>query len=295
MDSELVRMFGSLIFIGFAVYAGISLALYIFQDRLIYFPSKEVVTTPEAVGLAFEDVQFETGDGLTLRGWFVPVPASGRTLLFFHGNAGNISHRLESLLTFHRLGLNTFIFDYRGYGESEGKPSEEGTYQDADAAWRYLTKVRSIEPHDIVIFGRSLGGAVATWLASRADCGGLIVESSFTSVPDLAAKLYPFLPVRLLARFRYDSKSRIAEVQCPILVIHSPEDDIMPFENGQALFEAANSPKSFLEIRGGHNEGFIVSGEDYDRGLAEFLDKLPSVPAETRVPLSSVPLVAGRS
>jgi hypothetical protein len=285
-------MFGSLIFIGFAVYAGISLALYFFQDRLIYFPDKEIAATPEAVGIAFEDVEFETADGLTLRGWFVPVDASDRALLFFHGNAGNISHRLESLLTFHRLGLNTLIFDYRGYGGSEGKASEEGTYKDADAAWQYLTKVRGIEPRNVVIFGRSLGGAVGAWLAARVNCAGLIVESTFTSVPDLAAKTYPFLPVRLLARFRYDAKARIAEAHCPVLIVHSPDDELVPFEHGRALFEAANSPKTFLEMRGGHNEGFIVSGEDYDRGLEEFLGTLPSVPDESRVPSSSARLVA---
>ena len=288
-------MFGSLIFIGFAVYAGISLALYFFQDRLIYFPDKEIAVTPEAVGLPFEDVEFETADGLTLRGWFVPVNASDRALLFFHGNAGNISHRLESLLTFHRLGLNTLIFDYRGYGGSEGKPSEEGTYKDAEAAWEYLTKVRGIEPHNVVLFGRSLGGAVATWLAARVNCAALIVESTFTSVPDLAAKTYPIFPVRLLARFRYDSKERIAEAHCPVLIVHSPDDELIPFEHGRVLFEAASSPKTFLEIRGGHNEGFIVSGEDYDRGLGDFIGTLPSVSPETRVPSTSARLVAGSS
>ena len=286
-------MFGSLIFVGFAVYAGISLALFLLQDRLIYFPDDEIVVTPEAGGISFEDVEFETADGLTLRGWFVPVNASDRALLFFHGNAGNRSHRLESLLTFHRLGLNTLIFDYRGYGGSEGKPSEEGTYKDAEAAWQYLTEVRRIEPHNVVLFGRSLGGAVATWLAARVDCAALIAESTFTSVPDLAAKTYPFFPVRLLARYRYDSKARIAEARCPVLIVHSPDDELIPFEHGQALFEAANSPKTFLEIRGGHNEGFIVSGEHYDRGLGEFLDTLPSVSPETKVPSRNVRLVAG--
>jgi hypothetical protein len=193
------------------------------------------------------------------------------TLLFFHGNAGNISHRLDSIRIFADLGLDVFIFDYRGYGLSEGSPSEPGTYRDATAAWRWLTGERGLAPGQILLFGRSLGAAVALELATRVEPAGVILESAFTSVPDLGAAIYPWLPVRLLSRYRYDNLGRIASVRAPLLVVHSRGDEIVPFRQGQALFAAASEPKRFLELQGGHNDGFLASGVGYRRGLAEFL------------------------
>lgn len=262
---------------GGILYGAVCLLLYLFQSRLIYFPDRYLAATPQAVGLPYENIGFQTSDGVDLHGWFIPSerPASP-VLLFFHGNAGNISHRLESLLIFHRLGLSTLIFDYRGYGKSEGTPSEDGTYLDAETAWGYLTQTRGVEAENVVLFGRSLGGAVAAWLATRLVPGALIVESTFTSVPDLAAKIYPVLPVRLLARFRYDAKQYIARIRCPVLIVHSHDDEIIPSSHGRALFHAAPEPKGFLQIRGGHNEGFLASGEDYVRGIGDFLTRIYS-------------------
>lgn len=256
----------------FVLYLGFALLLYLFQARFIYFPTRTLVSTPQAVKLAYEEVTFSTADGLELHGWFVPGAQMRPVLLFFHGNAGNISHRLESLLLFHELELSILIFDYRGYGKSDGAPSEYGTYRDAEAAWRFLREVRGVAAEDILLFGRSLGGAVATWLATQVTPGGLIIESSFTSIPDLAARIYPFLPVRWLARIRYNNKERITRVQCPVLVIHSQDDELIPIAHGRALFESAQEPKRLLVIRGGHNEGFLVSVDRYLRGIADFVN-----------------------
>ena len=265
-------------------YLGIVTYLYLSQGRMLFLanlPSRVVAATPADIGLAFDPLSIDTADtadGETLDGWYVPAKTPRGTLLFFHGNAGNISHRLDSIAIFHRLGLNVLIFDYRGYGRSTGKPSEQGTYRDAEAAWRHLVDQRGIPSREILLFGRSLGGAVATWLAGRVEPAGLIVESSFSSVPDMAAELYPWLPVRWLARISYDSKGRIGEVNTPVLIVHSTADEIIPFHHGQALFEAATEPKTMLEISGGHNDGFLVSREKYQLGIYRFLDQVFKAP-----------------
>ena len=264
------------------IYLAFLTLVYLGQSGLLYLPDaagRGLVATPAAIGLRYEEVQLRTEDGVPLHGWLISAPettrqAPRRTLLFFHGNAGNISHRLDSLRIFAELGLDVFIFDYRGYGRSGGSPSEEGTYRDATAAWHWLTRERGLDPRQVVLFGRSLGAAVAVELATRTDPAGLIVESAFTSVPDLGAELYPFLPVRLLSRYRYDNLGRIASVRVPVLVVHSRGDEIIPFRQGQALFSAAREPKQFLELQGGHNDGFLASEAAYRRGLAEFLASL---------------------
>ena len=252
-------------------YAVIVFLAYLLQDRLLYFPTRLLIATPEGVGLGFEPVTFGTEDGETLHGWWIPAEAERGVLLFCHGNAGNISHRLESIHIFHRMGLSVLLFDYRGYGQSTGKPSENGLYADGEAAWRYLTQTRGVDSLDVVLYGRSLGGAVATHLAAQHRSGALIVESAFTSVPDVAARHYPFLPVRTLTRTRFDNLGAIAAVQAPLLVIHSRRDEIIPFDHGQRLFEAATSHKAFLEIEGGHNEGFLITGARYWEGIDAFL------------------------
>lgn len=253
-------------------YVGLTTLLFLFQNRLLYFPTRTLLTTPESVGLAYEPVEFEAEDGVKLSGWFVPGDGSDRVVLFFHGNAGNISHRLESIRLFHRLGLSVFIIDYRGYGQSEGRPSEQGTYLDAEAAWRFLIDERDVEPEQIILFGRSLGAAVAAWLAEHYQPGAVILESAFTSVPDMGASQFPFLPVRWLARIQYNTLERAPYLNAPVMVIHSPNDEIVPYSHGQQIFEAASEPKKFLEIKGGHNDGFIVSGEQYERSLKSFID-----------------------
>ena len=257
--------------------AGVYLAfagfLFIFQSHYIYYPERVLSVTPHSIGLQFESVSFETTDGVQLSGWFVPSESARGVILFSHGNAGNISHRLDSIQIFHQLGLDVFIFDYRGYGQSEGKPTEQGTYKDAEAAWRYLIEERQVKPNEVIIFGRSLGGAVASWLAQSHTPGGLILESTFTSLPDIAAGLYPYLPVRLLLRFEYNTAEYLGRVDCPVLIVHSRDDEIMPFNHGQRLFESAKEPKKFLETTGTHNNGFITSGKRYEDGLHTFISQ----------------------
>ena len=248
--------------------------IYFYQPRLLFFPnmpSREVEVSPGEVGLPYESVKLVTSDKVQLDGWFIPAPQARGVVLFCHGNAGNISHRLDSLLLFNKLGLSTLIFDYRGYGRSQGKPSEQGTYQDAEAAWQHLRQERGVPPQQIILFGRSLGAAVAAHLATIHTAGALIIESCFTSVPDIAADLYPFLPARLLSRLDYNAKAKLENVGCPVLIVHSPNDEIIPYKHGRALYAAAKEPKRFLELRGGHNDGFLITGKAYRDGLDRFL------------------------
>ncbi|MES9823331.1 MAG: alpha/beta hydrolase [Candidatus Thiodiazotropha endolucinida] len=247
------------------LFLAISLYLYLNQTNLIHLPdlpSRRVATTPHQVGLGFESVDLMTADNVKLHGWFIPHERPRATLLFFHGNAGNISHRLESLTLFNALGLAILIIDYRGYGNSEGKPSEKGLYRDAEAAWRYLTEIRALPEKRILLFGRSLGGAVAAYLATRNDPMGVVLESTFTSVPDMAAELYPWLPARWLARYHYNTLERMAAIDSPVMIIHSRHDEIIPFDHGRLLFERAHQPRRFLELSGDHNYGFL---QDLDR------------------------------
>ena len=249
--------------------------VFFFQSSLIYYPhiGREMVATPRTYGLDYEELEIVTEDGEKLAAWWVAVPQARGTVLILHGNAGNISHRIEYLRMFHRLGYASLIVDYRGYGRSTGSPSEEGTYRDAFAAWRHLTEQRGISARDIVLFGESLGGAVASWLAARHAPRALVLASTFTSVPDLGAQIYWFLPVRLLSRFEYDTLANLARISAPVLVAHSREDEIVPFSHGERLFDAAGQPKQFLVLSGGHNEGFIFTRAEWIRGLADFLDR----------------------
>ena len=238
---------------------------------MLFFPDRNIGSTPLSIGLSFEEVSILTRDKVKIHGWFLPVAGAEKILLFFHGNAGNISHRLESLEIFTRMGLSVFIIDYRGYGKSEGKPSEQGTYLDAEAAWNYLTTDRNYDPNEIIVFGRSMGGSLGTYVAGKFNPAALILESSFTSVPELAGDIYWYFPVKLLSRINYDNLGRIQDIKCPVLIIHSKDDEIIPFRHGQKLFEIANNPKEFLEINFGHNDGFYLSGEKYTDGIIKFL------------------------
>ncbi|RCV90105.1 alpha/beta hydrolase [Billgrantia montanilacus] len=262
-----------------AIYAIVVALAWFFQERLLYLPhmGREHVATPTDRGMVWESVQLETEDGLTLDAWWIPVENSRGSLLFFHGNAGNISHRLDSIRQFNRLGLSVLIVDYRGYGRSEGSPSEAGTARDARASWRWLLEEAELSPDEIVLFGRSLGAAVAAELAAglAADVSpaAVILESPFRSVPSLGQSLYPFLPVRWLASLDYDTETYVTRVAAPLLVIHSREDEIIPFPQGEAVFEAASEPKEMLVIRGGHNTGFLDSEPEYSDGIDAFLEE----------------------
>lgn len=257
-----------------AIYAVLVAFLFFYQPRLIYFPDvgREMGATPDRAGLAYETLRIPTPDGEHLAAWFVPAPGERGTVLFLHGNAGNISHRIDWLRLLHRLGYSTLIVEYRGYGRSTGSLSERGTYLDAQAAWDYLTTVRKVEPRDIVLMGESLGGAVAAWLTTQRRPRALVLVSAFTSIPDLGAQLYPYLPVRLLARFTYDTRSYLRQANCPVLIAHSEDDEIVPFAHGQSLLRAAPQPRQFLAMRGGHNEAFIFVREEWVSALAAFLE-----------------------
>ena len=265
-----------LIIIGIGIYAAISIYVYIMQSALIFYPNmpgRTLISTPENIGLAYQDVAFVTEDNIKLHGWFIPNNNAKGTVLFFHGNAGNISHRLNSIAIFHRLELNVFIIDYRGYGKSEGKITEKGTYRDAEAAWNYLNQTQGISGKQIIIFGRSLGASIASKLATKHTPAALIIESGFTSVPSMGQRFYPFLPIRWLTHFKYDTKENIKYISCPVMVAHSKNDEIIPYHEGREIFEAAPEPKQFLEMQGGHNDGFIVSGTSYVKGLRSFINK----------------------
>ena len=239
------------------------------------FPVRELFADPAAIGLAFDDVTFAAADGVSLHGWFVP----GRTdvtLLWCHGNGGNISHRLENLLLVHNeLGLNVFLFDYRGYGRSDGKPSEQGTYLDAEAALRYLDSRNDVFSERIIYFGSSLGGGVAVELAVRSRPYGLILESAFPSIPYMARLSFPFLPMHLFLQARYDSEAKIGKVDTPLLILHGDRDDLVPIEAGRILFNAAKDPKDFHTIVGaGHNDTYLVGGKAYWDAMSSFIDRL---------------------
>ncbi len=246
------------------------------QGRMLYFPQvpgRTLAMTPADARMDYEDVSIATADGVTLHGWFI-VGQSPRVLLFFHGNAGNISHRLDSIRQFRDLGLSVLIIDYRGYGQSGGRTTETGTYRDGDAAWHYLTETRGVHAGDVVIFGRSLGASVASRLAAQQHPLALIVESSFTSVPDIAQELYPWLPARFLSRLSHATRDYVRDVHCPVLVVHSRDDEIIPFHHGEAIFAAASEPRTLLALRGSHNDAFLLDERSYLEGLRAFLTGL---------------------
>lgn len=256
----------------FITYSVVGWSLYFLQSRFLYSPVKEITYTPADINLAFEKIALKTEDGLKISAWYVPADNAKYTVLFCHGNAGNMTHRLDSINIFNELGLNCLIFDYRGYGDSQGKPSEEGTYRDARAAWKWLTEQKKTPAERIIMFGRSLGGSVAANLATEVNPKGIVLESAFTSYEEIGKKFYPYMPVHLFAKFNYKTIDSVRRIHCPALFIHSRNDKIIPFELGLRLYEAASEPKKFVEIVGSHNDGFMFSGDIYTKGWQEWLE-----------------------
>lgn len=272
--------------------------MYWQQASMTFFPHANIQQTPQAWGLTYDDVTLTASDGVRLHGWFIPhanaksgnieindvslnnsKPNSGtqKTLLFFHGNAGNISHRRSSIEIFHRLGLNVFIIGYRGYGNSEGQPDEQGLYKDARAAWDYLIQQRDINANNIIVFGRSLGGAVAAQLAAEVQPGALILESTFSSARDMANAIFPVLSRLIFLRYDFNTVAGISQVTSPVLILHSPDDEIVPISLGKNIYQAANQPKSFSLMRGGHNDGLLMSQPEYEQVLKEFIYAAPNI------------------
>jgi len=256
----------------FVIYIGLCLFMFLRQDSYVFFPDARIWATPGEEGLAYEDVRPVTADGVSLGAWWIPCERARGSMIFAHGNGGNIGDRVEKAAFFHRLGLSILLFDYRGYGSSGGEVSEEGTYDDmaACAAWVQDRGGGSVTP--VLYYGESLGGAVVVQAALERPPDGLILDSTFTSIVDMAKRHYPWLPARWIARIHYDSLARIPSVTCPVLVMHSPEDDIVPFEMGEHLFAAAPEPKRFAAMEGDHNSGGITESPGAQRELEAFLD-----------------------
>ena len=251
----------------------LNVSMFLRQPAMTFFPARELVATPTDWGLEYTDVYLRTEDAVNVHGWYIPKPGADRALLFLHGNGGNISHRGDSIEIFHRLGFHVLIIDYRGYGLSAGHPGEAGLYRDAAAAWNYLRETAGIPAQNIVIFGRSLGGAVAAQLAAEVDAGALILESTFSSARDFAAQVFPVLSRVLYLRYGFDTVARLQRVDYPVLVLHSPDDDIIPFALGRKVYDAAQGTKHFVTLRGDHNSGFLMSQPGYEAELRLFIDR----------------------
>lgn len=255
------------------IYAGFCLVVWLMQARLVWFPGPPPSRTPGDAGMAYEQVTLRTRDGVELSAWWLPTDEPIGAVIVCHGNAGSIENRIPLALALQRAGLSVLLFDYRGYGNSGGSISEEGSYLDAEAAWEHVVEVRGVEPSRLVVFGESLGGGVAVELATRREIAALILDSTFTSVPALGARVYRYLPIRLLARIHYDSLAKIGSLDCPLLSLHSPQDELVPIELGRELFEAANEPKQFIETSGGHNDGGLLHSPAAQAGLAAFVTR----------------------
>lgn len=273
--AALKRMLLQIIGIMVVAYAAVMLLLWLTQDRLVYFPQigDGVMATPAALKLPHENLRITTEDGETLAAWWVPAERPRGALLLLHGNAGSIAGRIDYLPPFHAMGYSVLLVDYRGYGASTGKPSEEGTYRDARAAWQWLT-ARGLKPAEIVVAGESLGGAVAAELAARVQPRALILVAAFTSATDLGSEIYPWLPVRLISRYRYDTLAYLQRYDGPVLVAHSRDDEIVPFAHGERLHAAARGEKTLLEMRGGHNEAFLFGNPQWTQAVADFIERL---------------------
>jgi len=256
------------------LYVVFCLLLFVFQRRFVYMGTRGYVATPADYGLTYEDLRLTTSDGETIVAWWVPVDGAKGTILFFHGNGGNLSHRGQTFAALHRLGYAVLMIDYRGYGDSSGSPSEAGLYRDAEAAWAYLVNQRGIPASQIILFGRSLGGGVAVEMATRYRPGGLVVESSFTNLAAVGKANFGFLvPVDLILQEDFASVDKVGEIGCPKLFIHARDDGLIPLAIGRTLYEAAAEPKEFMETPGGHNTGGFLAGKEYATRLARFMDE----------------------
>ena len=257
-------------------------ALSFLEERFAFHPSRIVEMTPEAVGLKHEDVRLATADGESIAGWWIGAGEEAPTILFLHGNAGNISHRLHNLALIHRAGLSTLIVDYRGYGESSGAPSEAGLYEDARAAWRHLTEKRGLDPARIVLYGESIGSVPVLNLARELAAAGqkgpaaLVLEGAFTSALDMGRRVFPFLPLKLVLKMKMENLEAIRETRIPTLFLHGAEDEIVPIRMARTLYEASPAPiKEFHEIpRAMHNTVWMTAGDEVEKHVREFVDRV---------------------
>ncbi len=262
--------FFSIAIIILLVFSLIVFLFYRFQDNLIFRPYKKLERTPADIDLVFKNLKIKTHDSNTVHAWYIERKNPKGVVLFCHGNAGNISHRLDRIELLRKNSYSILIFDYRGYGESEGKPTENGLYDDALSCYQYMVRNLKIKPEEIILWGCSLGGSIASYVASQKKCRFLILESSFTSLSSLANKLYPFLPVKTLLKYSFNTQKHVESCDVPILLFHSPDDDLVPFSMGRRLFESAPGPKEFLSIKGSHNDSFYLSRFEILDSLEDF-------------------------
>ncbi len=271
-----MRLLLSLLSAGALAYLGIGLLLFLAQGRLVHLPEvpgRELEATPGDRGWTYRELHIPSTDDVTLHGWWIAAEDPRATVVFFHGNAGNISHRLDTIDILRDLGLDVVIFDYRGYGRSDGRAHERGLHDDARAVARWVQDEAEVPANKLIFHGRSLGGALAASAAREVQPAALILESTFTSARDVARDLYPIYPARLLTRLEYATADYLAEARVPALVVHSPDDEIVPFHHAESLVENAPADAELLRIRGDHNTGFRVSGEVYTDGLERFLGR----------------------
>lgn len=254
-----------------ALYVGLCAVVFVFQRRLVYFPDRNVRATPAAVGLAFEELRLSAADGVELGAWWIPAAPGSAAVIVCHGNAGNIGDRLHLALALHAMELGVLLFDYRGYGASDGEPTEQGLYLDAEAAWLHVVEERGVPAARVALLGESLGGAVAVELATRRAVGAIVLEASFTSLADVGARSYPYLPVRLLARERFASIEKVAGLRAPLLLVHSPQDTLVPFAHAGRLQAKAPAGARVIEVPGGHNGGGFTASAAAETEVRAFL------------------------
>lgn len=243
------------------------------ESKSVFYPAGLLAATPREIGLRYEDLFMETQDGAAIHGWLIKAPSAKSVLIFLHGNAGNIGDRLGKIDLFYKMGINILIFDYQGYGQSKGRPTEQGIYNDTLAAFDYLKGRSDIKTMPVVAYGESLGGAAAVDLAAKRPLAALILDSTFSSAADMAGKMYPYLPTCCMS-VKFDSIHKIKGVGTPKLFIHSTEDEIVPYALGRKLYEAAPAPKVFVDIVGDHNDGYVNDGEKVKEGIKGFLKNL---------------------
>ena len=250
----------------------IKLAALYLERKMVFFPPKDYLLYPQQLGLNYREANIKTADGETLWAWHFPSDSARYTVLFFHGNAENISFRLDFADRLLALGLSVLLVDYRGYGKSTGKPSEKGIYEDALAGYQFLTDSLSIRPENIILWGSSIGAAAALDLATKVEVSGLILEGCFTSAREMSKEIFPYFPFHWFASFKFDNLGKIPKVKAPVLIIHARQDEIVPWQMGRALYDKANPPKYFYTVEGaGHNDTYDREGEQYFQKVREFI------------------------
>lgn len=289
----IARIGWSIVLLGVLGYGAVGMWFVINEGRLIYHPSRLVEQPNLAPGLKYDRVELRSKDNTRLVGWSMRTAegdSSGAWVLYFHGNAGNIADCVDRYRLFEKLGINVFAGDYRGYGESEGRPDEPGLYLDAEAMYNYLVDVLRVPPHRIILYGHSLGSGVATELAMRREAACLVLEGAFQSMADREGELYPYLPIKLFTRNRFDSMSKIGLLNLPKLIVHAVDDTVISIDHGRALFDAAAPPKTFLILQGGHGGAVFTDEEKYLGGMRTFLGGLSIISLRQQpIPPGSVP------